>query len=111
MILAQWSCEVPLQNREKFIRFATTDLKTFYESKGALRYELLFPTNTEKKYFSYHTTENENIYVEQLLFESLTDFEKLYDIIEQDKEAQYFVGRYVEEFGISNCQFKILKHY
>ena len=68
MILVQWSCEVPQENRERFISFAEKNLRSFYESYGALRYELFFPINTEKKYFSYHTTENENIYTEQLLY-------------------------------------------
>ncbi|MFX1329095.1 MAG: hypothetical protein ACFE91_13290 [Promethearchaeota archaeon] len=111
MILVQWSCEVPPEKRERFVNFAEKELKTFYESYGALRYELFFPMNTEKKYFSYHTTENENMYIEQLLFETFTDFEKLYDSIEKDKEAQKMVGRYEKDFGISNCNFKILKKF
>jgi len=111
MILAQWSCEVPQKNRERFISFAERKLKSFYESYGALRYELFFPMNTEKKYFPYHTIENENIYTEQLLFETFEDFEKLFDTIEKDKEAQKMVGMYAKDFGISNCNFKIMKLY
>lgn len=111
MILVQWSCEVPQEKRERFISFAEKKLKSFYESYGALRYELFFPMNTEKKYFSYHATENENMYTEQLLFETFKDFEKLYDTIEKDKEAKNMVGMYVKDFGISNCNFKILKQY
>lgn len=111
MIVAQWSCEVPKENREKFISFAEKKLKSFYESHGALHYELFFPINTEKKYFSYHTTENENLYTEQLSFQTFEDFQKLYDTIEKDKQAQNIVGSYVKDFGISNCNFKILKQY
>ncbi|MFX1388392.1 MAG: hypothetical protein ACFE9M_14330 [Promethearchaeota archaeon] len=111
MILVQWSCEVPQENHENFVNLAKTKLKPFYESYGALRYELFFPLNTEKKYFSYHITENENRYTEQLLFENFKDFEILYDTIDKDKEAQNMVGRYVKDFGISNCNFKILKQY
>lgn len=109
MILVQWSCEVPQENLEAFIDFAEKKLKPFYESYGCLGYELYFPMTTEKKYFPYHITEKKNRYTEQLIFEDLKDFEKFYDIVEKDKAAQDLVGMYVKVFGISDCNFKILK--
>ncbi len=64
---------------------------------------------TEKKYFPYHNTEKKNRYTEQLIFDDLKDFEKFYDIVEKVKAAQELVGMYVKEFGISDCNFKILE--
>lgn len=76
-----------------------------------MRYELLFPMITEKKYFPYQESEIKNRYTEQLVFKDIKDFDEFHDNIEKNKKAQDIVGMYVKEFGISNCSFKIFTHY
>ncbi len=109
MILVQWSCEVPQENLRSFTNFAENKLKPFYESLGCVRYELFFPMSTEKQYFPYQIKEKKNRYSEQLIFETLEDFEKFYYTIEKDEAAQNMVGMYVKDYRISDCNFKILK--
>jgi hypothetical protein len=109
MILVQWSCEVPEDKIESFLNFADESLKPFYESFGCIRYELFFPMITKKQFFSYQISEKNNRYMEQLIFSTIKDFEKFYESIEKDQRAQKMVGKYVEEFGISHCSFRILK--
>ena len=108
MIVAQWSCEVSQNKKESFLNYIKTTLKPFYESHGCLRYEIFFPLITDKKYFPYQISENETRYTEQLLFRDIKAFNKFYDSIEKDQNAQEVVGMYIKEFGINNCNFKIL---
>lgn len=110
MILVQWSCEVPQEKKELFLNYAKEKLKPFYESFGCVRYELFFPITTKKKYFSYQISDKKNRYTEQLIFMDIKDFEKFYEAIEKDQNAQNLVGKYVKEFDISECNFKMLKH-
>ena len=109
MILVQWSCEIPQENLKRFSNFVINELKPLYESLGCIRYELFFPMSTKKQYFPYQIKEKKNQYSEQLLFNNLEDFEKFYYTIEKDEAAQNIVGMYVKEFGISDCNFKMLK--
>jgi len=108
MILVQWSCEVPQVKLESFLIYVKDRLLPFYESFGCLRYELFFPMITDKKYFPYHISEDNNRYTEQLLFKDLKEFDKFYERIENERAAQEIVGMYTKEFGIKNCNFKIL---
>ncbi|MFX1327276.1 MAG: hypothetical protein ACFE91_03925 [Promethearchaeota archaeon] len=111
MILVQWSCEIPQEKLESFINFAKNKLKPFYESYRCMKYELLFPMITEKKFFPYQESEIKNRYTEQLVFKDIKDFDDFHKNIEKNQEAQDIVGMYVKEFEISNCSFKIFTYY
>jgi hypothetical protein len=108
MILVQWSCKIPHANLAPFLKYVKEILKPFYESHGSIRYELFLPLKTNKQYFPYQISDNKNQYTEQLLFKDIKDFDNFYDSIEKDQAAQKVVGMYTKEFGINNCEFKIL---
>jgi quinol monooxygenase YgiN len=107
MILVEWSCKISQDKLDDFISFAQERLKPFYQSSGCKRYELLFPLNTEKEFFSYQISEEKNRYTERLTFENLRDFEELYEKIEKDQNAQDMIRKYRKDFQVKECYFKI----
>lgn len=109
MILVQWSCEVPQKKLESFIRFTEDELKPFYESHGCKRWELFMPMEVEKKYFSYHTVQKANRYTEQLIFDSIGDFEKIPETVRNDSRAREIMENFGRKFGVSSCSFTILR--
>ena len=108
MIMAQWSCDVPLEKWEDFLVFAKEKLRPFYESHGCRRYELFISMDSEK-YFSYQFMQKNNRYVEQLFFDDIETFESFHKSVGTDSHALEMVGTYEKEFGVSSCSFVILR--
>lgn len=108
MILVQWSCEIPTEKMEDFIKFVKEKLKPFHESHGCKRLELFTPMDPQKKYFSYQTAQAANRYTEQLIFNDLEDFEDLLETVEKDPRGKEIIESYGREFKVSSCAFMIL---
>jgi hypothetical protein len=108
LIIAQWSCSVQPEKWEKFLKFAKDTLKPFYESHGCKRYELLTSIDMGTTYFSYQTTLERYSYIEQLLFNSVEDFERFHESTGVDPKSRETVAMYEKEFGVSSCSFMIL---
>lgn len=109
MILVQWSCEIPLEKIDRFVKFAKEKLKPFHESHGCKRLELFTPMQVQKKCFSYQVKEKINRYTEQLIFNDLEDFESFLEAVEEDPHSKEILESYEKEFGVSSCEFIILK--
>lgn len=105
--MVQWSCEVPPEKMEDFLKFAKDKLKPFHESHGCKRLELFIPLDVGKKYFPYQSTQKRNRYTEQLIFNDLQDFEKFLEDVKKDPQAEEIIGRYEREFNVSSCSFTI----
>lgn len=108
MILVQWSCEIPLEKLEDFIKFVKEKLKPFHESHGCKRLQLFMPIELEKKYFPYQVTQERNRYTEQLIFNDLKDFESFLEAVEKDPRGKEITGSYGKRFNVSSCTFMIL---
>lgn len=107
LILVQWSCEVPPEKLEDFLKFAKEKLKPLYESHNCERYELFMPMEV-KKYFSYQFTQKKNKYTEQMIFKEIENFEKFFDAVEKDTHTREIVENYIKKFNASSCSFTIL---
>jgi len=107
LILVQWSCEVPLEKLEDFLKFATEKLKPLYESHYCKRYELFMPMEV-KKYFSYQFTQKKNKYTEQMVFKDLENFEEFLEVNEKDIRTREIIEKYIKKFNVSSCGFTIL---
>jgi len=108
LILVQWSCDVPDEELESFIRFCRDELKPFYESHGCKRFELFILIEVRKRYFSYQTTQKGNRYTEQLIFNAIEEFENLLEVVESDSHAKEIIESYGKKFHVSSCNFTIL---
>jgi len=108
LIMVQWSCEVPPEKLESFLRFARETLKPFHESHGCKRLELFIPMEPQKKYFSYQVSQKRNRYTEQLIFDDLKDFENFLKAVEKDPHSKEILESYDKEFSVSDCSFIIL---
>lgn len=108
MIMVQWSCAIPLEKMEDFLKFAKDKLKPFHESYGCKRLELFIPLDVGKKFFPYQCTQKRNRYTEQLIFDDLKAFEDFLDVVKKDPQAEEIIGRYRREFNISSCRFTVL---
>ncbi len=108
MLLAQWSCDVPLRNMDRFLEYVRKELKPFYLSHGCRRHELFLPLETERKYFSYQVKEKRGRYTEQLLFDDLAAFEAFLEAGERDPRGPEVLGSYEREFGVTGCRFTML---
>ncbi|MDH5494606.1 MAG: hypothetical protein OEY24_02740 [Candidatus Bathyarchaeota archaeon] len=108
MIMVQWSCEIPPEKLEDFVKFAKEKLKPFHESHGCKRVELFMPMEVQKKYFPYQTIHKRNRYIEQLIFDDLKAFEDFLDAVKKDPQAEEIIGRYGREFNVSSCSFTVL---
>lgn len=108
LIMVQWSCEVPMEKFEDFLRFAQEKLKPFHESHGCKRLELFTPLEVQKKYFSYQVLQKRNRYTEQLIFDDLGDFENFLGAVEKDPCSKEIIESYGKEFNVSGCSFTIL---
>jgi quinol monooxygenase YgiN len=69
LILVQWSCDVPQEKLESFLKFVEEKMKTSYKSHGCKRFELFMPMERKKRYFSYQITQKRNRYAEQAVFD------------------------------------------
>ena len=108
MIMAQWSCDVPLEKWEDFLKFVKKKLKPFYKSHGCRRHEL-FTSMDSKKYFSYQITQKKNRCIEQLFFNDIEAFERFNNSVDTDSHAREIVGLYEKEFGVTSVIFMILR--
>jgi len=106
--MVQWSCDVPPEKLEDFLKFVTEKLKPFHESHGCKRLELFIPIELQKKYFPYQISQKRNRYIEQLIFDDLKNFENFLDGVKKDPEAEEVIGKYRREFNVSSCRFTIL---
>jgi len=106
--MVQWSCEVPPEKLESFLRFAREKLKPFHESHGCKRLELFIPIDVKKRYFSYQVKQKRNRYTEQLIFRNLEDFENFLEAVEKDPHSKDILESYGKEFNVSDCSFTIL---
>ena len=106
--MVQWSCEVPPERLESFLRFAKEKLKLFHESHGCKRLEVFISMEIEKKYFSYQVSQKRNRYTEQLIFDDLKDFENFLEAVEKDPHSKEILESYDKEFNVSDCSFIIL---
>lgn len=108
MILVQWSCVVPREKLESFIRFVEDKLKPFYESHGCKRFEFFTPVETGKRYFSFQVTQEKTRYTEQVTFNDIKDFENLLEAVKRDSHARELMESYGKIFNVSSCSFTIL---
>lgn len=108
MILVQWSCEVPTEKLDNFVKFVKEKLKPLHESHGCKRLELFMPLKVQKKYFQYQFTQKGNRYTEQLIFNDLQDFENFLKAVGKDPRAKEILESYEKEFNVSSCSFTIL---
>ncbi len=108
MIMVQWSCDVPQEKVEGFLRFAKERLKPFFESRGCRRYELFTPMDSPKRYFSYQETPDTNRYTEQMVFDDVDDWDSFFESAEEDPEAREILASYEREFNVTSCAFMIL---
>lgn len=106
--MVQWSCEVPPEKLESFLRFAREKLKPFHKSHGCKRLELFIPMDVQKRYFSYQVKQKRNRYTEQLIFDNLKAFEDFLDAVKKDPQTEEIIGRYGREFNVSSCSFTVL---
>jgi hypothetical protein len=106
--LVQWSCEVPPEKLENFIRFAKERLKPFHESHGCKRLELFIPMELQKRYFSHQVAQKRNRYTEQMIFNDVKDFEIFLEAVEKDPQSKEIIESYEKEFNVSSCSFTIL---
>lgn len=107
LILVQWSCEIPLEKMDDFVKFAKEKLEPFYESHDCKRFELFIPVETKKKYFRYQVTQKRNRYTEQLIFNNLKSFEDFLEAVEKDPRSKEIIDKYGKEFNVSDCTFEI----
>ncbi len=108
MIMAQWSCDVPLEKWEDFLKFAKEKLKPFYESHGCRRHELLTSMDS-KKYFSYQVVQKKNRYTEQLFFDDIEAFERFQKSVDTNSHVREMVGTYETKFGVTSVIFMIFR--
>ncbi len=109
MLLAQWSCEMPVENIERFLEYETRVLRPFYLSHGARRHEVFFPADTDKTYFSYQVREEKGRCTEQLLFDDLAAWERFNEETGRDPRGPEILGSYERDFGVTGCRFIIVQ--
>ena len=109
MLLAQWSCEVPMKNKERFLEYERKVLRPFYLSHGARRHEVFFPADTERTYFSYQVKEEKGRCTEQLLFDDLKAWERFHEETGKDPRGPEILGSYERDFGVTGCRFIVVQ--
>jgi hypothetical protein len=67
------------------------------------------PLKVDKKYFSYQTAQDANRYTEQVIFNSIKDFEKLLETVEKESDARGIFESFAGRFNVSSCSFMIFE--
>jgi len=99
---------VPREKLESFIQFSKDKLKPFYESHGCKRWELFVPMEVKRTYFPFQTVQEANRYTEQLILNSIEEFENLLEAVEKDPQATELMESFEKKFNVSSCNFTIL---
>jgi hypothetical protein len=107
LIIAQWSCEVPEEMFDGFIKWAEETLKPYYESRGCVEYSLLMPM--EKNYFSYQEAQPKNRYTEQLKFNDVKAYERFLLEHEEDLKAKEITSAYRGIFKAHSCVIRLFE--
>jgi hypothetical protein len=105
LIIAQWSCEVPEEVFDDFLRWAEETLKPYYESSGCEEYSLFLPV--ERTYFSYQEAQAGTRYTEQFKFSDLGEYERFLAEHETDPEAKKITSAYRGRFKARSCVIRV----
>ncbi len=108
MLIAQWTCEAPVDRREALLRFVMKEMKGIYRAHGCQRHELQVPLASPTKYFPFHKDLEAKVYGEQLAFADRPAFERFLETMDADPVARSAVARYEADFGVYNCAFTLL---
>ena len=108
MIIAQWTCEVPADQREGLLRFVRREMRAIYLAHGCRRHELQVPVASPSKYFPFHEDRTPTEYVEQLTFADRGALEAFLKAMDSDPVARSATARYETDFGVYNCAFTLL---
>lgn len=62
----------------------------------------------KKTYFPFQTAQKANRYTEQVVFNSIEEFENLLETVKKDPQATELMESYQKKFNVSSCNFTIL---